>query len=119
MVAKAKIKRFEVEKITETLDFEVGEEVFHAKPKLSGIALLNFVRGISKTKEVQEDGSEAGNSEILDLLLSMLKDALGPKEYRRFEDYTSSDDIYVPIETIMEIVQYLIEEYTQSPTEAS
>ena len=48
MVAKAKVKRFEVEKVDGTLDFELGDETFHAKPKLSGITLINFVRGFRR-----------------------------------------------------------------------
>lgn len=122
MVAKAKIRKFEVKKITETLDFEVGDEVFHAKPELSGIALITFVRSIGEIQDETELAEgESGNSvETLDLLLGLLKNALGPKEYARFEDYMDSDGIIVPIETIMEIVQFLIQEYTGgTPTEAS
>lgn len=118
MVAKAKIKRFEVEKVEGTLDFELGDEVFHAKPKLSGITLINFVRGVQQAKEVAEEEDSAGAA-ILELLIGILEDALGPEEYNRFVNYTSNGEVYVSMETIMEISQYLVGEYTGTPTEAS
>lgn len=118
MVAKAKIKRFEIEKVEGDLPFELGDETFHAKPKLSGITLINFVRGVQEANEASE-GDEAKSTAVLDLLLGLLENALGPKEYARFLEYTEQDGIYVPMETIMEIAQYLVSEYTDSPTEAS
>lgn len=118
MVAKAKIKRFEVEKVEGTLDFELGDETFHCKPRLSGITLINFVRGVQKANEAAEDEDSKGTA-VLDLLLNMLEDALGDTEYKRFTDYTAKEGVYVSMETIMEIAQYLVGEYTQSPSEAS
>lgn len=118
MVAKAKIKKFEVEKVEGTLDFELGDEVFHCRPKLSGITLINFVRGVQKANEASE-GDESKGTAVLELLLELLEDALGAQEYKRFIEYTEQPDIYVSMETIMEISQYLVGEYTQSPTEAS
>lgn len=118
MVAKAKVKKFEVEKVEGTLDFQLGDETFHCRPKLSGIALIEFVRTIQKVREQGEESEESGAA-TMDALLNLLQQAMGPEEYKRFVDYTSSDDIYVSMETIMEIVQYLIGEYTQSPSEAS
>lgn len=119
MVAKAKIKRFEVEKVDGTLDFELGDETFHAKPKLSGITLINFVRGVQEANEVAEGDDESRGTAVLDLLLELLQNALGAKEYKRFTDYIEQDGIYVSMETVMEIAQYLVSEYTGSPTEAS
>lgn len=118
MVTKAKIKKFEVEKVEGTLDFQLGDETFHCKPRLSGITLINFVRGVQKANEDAEQDETKGTA-VLDLLLDLLRDALGAKEYARFIDYTQQEGIYVPMETIMEISQYLVSEYTQSPTEAS
>ena len=118
MVAKAKIKRFEVEKVEGTLDFGLGDEVFHAKPRLSGITLINFVRGVQKAQEASADDDSAGSA-ILELLIGILEDALGDEEYKRFVDFTSNGEVYVSMETIMEISQYLVGEYTQTPTEAS
>lgn len=118
MVAKAKVKKFEVEKVEGTLDFELGDETFHCRPKLSGIALINFVRTIQKVREEGEE-SEASGASTMDALLELLQSAMGPKEYQRFVEYSSSEDVYVSMETIMEIVQYLIGEYTDSPSEAS
>lgn len=118
MVAKAKIKRFEVEKVEGTLPFELGDETFHAKPRLGGITLINFVRGVQEANEAADDEETRGTA-VLDLLLGLLKNALGTKEYDRFRDYTEQEGIYVPMETIMEIAQYLVSEYTESPTEAS
>lgn len=118
MVAKAKIKRFEIEKVEGDLPFELGDEVFHAKPRLSGITLINFVRGVQEANEASEDEDTKGTA-VLDLLLGLLQSALGPKEYDRFRKYTEKDGVYVSMETIMEIAQYLVSEYTESPTEAS
>ena len=118
MVAKAKIKRFEIEKVDGTLDFELGDETFHAKPKLSGITLINFVRGVQEANEATEDDESRGTA-VLDLLLGLLENALGAKEYKRFNEYIEQDGIYVSMETVMEIAQFLVGEYTESPTEAS
>lgn len=118
MVAKAKIKRFEIEEVSGDLPFELGDETFHAKPKLGGITLINFVRGVQEANEAS-DNEESKGTAVLDLLLGLLKSALGPKEYGRFLEYTEKDGVYVSMETIMEIAQYLVSEYTESPTEAS
>ena len=115
-VQKAKIKKFEVEKVEGTLDFELGDETFHCRPSLNGLTLIEFVRGVQRA---QEDSEEGSNIEVLELLLGILKDAMGPTEYSRFTQYLNNPEINVPMETVLGIAQYLIEEYTSSPTEAS
>lgn len=107
-----KIKSFTPTKKKEALEpipFELLGESFEAVPKIPGITLLEFIAS------GEEDSSGSTAKGILDYLrASMKKD-----DYKRFHKLVSDPENEVEIETLSEIVSYLIGEQASRPTEAS
>lgn len=88
--------------------FDIADETFTAKPDIQGIVLMDFL----------EESTSGGVSSIV-AFKSFLKEALEEEEYKRFNTYLRTAPKQIPVETITEIVQFLIEEYTSRPTKAS
>lgn len=110
-MSSRKMKSFTPAKKREALEpvpFELCGEEFEAYPKIAGIKLLEFIAtGV--------DGSNSAAQGILDYLKSSMKDT----EYKRFYDVVSDPENEIEIETLSEIVSYLIEAQSSRPTEAS
>lgn len=107
-----KIKSFSPKKKAVALEpivFEIGEEKFEAYPKISGITLLEFIGS--------GDG-ESGSSTAKGIL-DYLKASMKKPEYARFHAYVSDPENEIEIETLSEIVSFLIEEQSSRPTDAS
>lgn len=93
----------------EPLSFELFEESFDCKPELQGATLLTYSKRFSS-----DDLSEV-NAAFLDFFESALK----RESYERFKALCESEDKIVKIETLGEIAEWLIEEYTDRPTKGS
>lgn len=91
---------------SEPVTFELYGEEFSAYPEVQGVQLLKFSKRFSaKEGEV-----------VSDALLDFFKLVLHPESYTRIEKLWDDKDRIVPIETISDIVTYLIEQYTDRPT---
>jgi hypothetical protein len=90
----------------EPLSFKLYDQEFFCKPSLQGKVLLDLVK-----KSGGEDGAAAAEviSEFFDKVL--LADSLAP-----FNTLLESDKI-VTVETLSEIISWLIEEYTSRPNQ--
>lgn len=88
----------------EPIEFEIDGETFQAKPKVSGITLMELVR----------DAGEGGSASV-GAILRYLRKAMPKAEYERFEEYVEEND--VDIEMINDIISFLIEEQTDRPTQ--
>lgn len=87
----------------EPIEFEIDGETFKAKPKVSGITLMELVR----------DAGEGGSASV-GAILRYLRKAMPKDEYERFEEFVEEND--VDIEMINDIISYLIEVQTDRPT---
>lgn len=105
----ARFKKFEAgKKITdfESLGFELNGHDFECYPAIQGAVFLDFI-SISE----KEDGAAAS------ALYGFLKDSMPKKEYDRLQEVLHDPEVIIEIETIAEIVKYLVEEYASRPTQ--
>lgn len=93
----------------EPLEFDLFEETFSCRPELQGATLLTYSKRFAS-----EDMGEV-NAAFLDFFQSALK----TESYERFKELCDSEDKIVKIETLGEIAEWLIEEYTDRPTKGS
>lgn len=95
----------------EPIEFEVYDEVFQAKPRLQAVQIVNFVKKSSEERPLSETFDE--------VILPFFKAALYQESYDRFEVLINSDDNIVEVEDFVEILQWLISQYTDRPTSGS
>lgn len=93
----------------EPIEFELNDQTFKCRPALQGAVLLEFV-----AKADSDSGSAAASA-----LYDFFKDVMDEEEYTRFRDYLRNPDIIIEMDTIGEIAAWLVEEYTERPTEPS
>lgn len=107
-----KIKSFTPAKKKEALEpigFELLGENFEAYPKIAGVTLLEFIAS---------GDSESGGSTAQGIL-DYLKASMKKEEYKRFHAFVADPENEIEIDTLSEIVSFLIEEQASRPTEAS
>lgn len=106
----ARFKKFSGgRKITdfEPLTFDLNGNEFKAHPAIPGSVLLEFVR---------DAGSENGGDSAK-ALYNFLSSALPDEEYEKLQKVLHDPETIIEIETIGEIVSWLVEEYSSRPTQ--
>lgn len=93
------------------VEFDLLDETFTAVPKIPGITLLEFI--------ASGEGDGEGNGAVAKGILDYLKSSMKKDEYKRFHAFVSDPDNEIEIDTLSEIVGYLIEQQSSRPTEAS
>lgn len=89
------------------LTFSLAGQDFTARPKLPGWLLLKFVARTTSDKR----GADAG------ALFDFFRDVLQPESLERFETLVTGDEYDVEMETLGDISSWLIQEYTERPTQ--
>lgn len=93
------------------VEFEIYDEVFQAKPRLQAIEIVNFLK---------KNNDEASLVESFDdVILPFFKASLYAESFERFENLIRSDDKIMEVEDIVSVLQWLIEQYTNRPTDGS
>lgn len=88
--------------------FVLGETKYRCKGDIQGAVILDFIAAA-------EDGASGAAAKIIPFFESVLPAA----EFTKFSAQLKSEDEIIEIETLSEIVGYLIEEYTERPTQES
>lgn len=96
------------EKTVEPPTFDLNGQEFTGRPRLPGAVVLNFIASAD-----DEGGAVAKQ------LLGFFDAALVPESLDRFKAVINDPDEVVELETLSEIVGWLIEQYTSRPTVAS
>lgn len=118
MPATAKKKRhksFEVRNIedAEPLTFDVGGEEFTCYPEVQGKTILDIMRNAA-------EGDEDTRGVMMAVsVLDFFKKVMPESEYERFEKLMEDPKRIVSMDTLSEIMSWLIEEYTDRPTQPS
>lgn len=81
---------------------------FTARPKLPGMAVLEFA--------ATGAGEDASGS--ITAVFDFYQKALTKSEYDRFKEFVDDPRYDVELETLIEIIGFLVEEYASRPTEA-
>lgn len=106
MAARTTKKSFTAKKKAEPIVFDLFGEDFTAHGSLPGAVLLDYIEAS------EEQNSAAG-------IRSYLQLSMTAEEYERFDAYTRDPENDVDLETLSEIVSFLIEAQTSRPTKAS
>jgi len=92
---------------TEPLTFALYGETFNAVPAIQGKVLM----------EIISDADPNDPSQSAEMVTGFFDKVLLPESLERFNTLTSSQDKIVPVETLAEIVGWLVEEYSGRPEE--
>ena len=93
----------------EKLSFKIYNEDFECVSVLPGKTLLSFAELSSS-----ENGAESAKA-----INVFFKKVLTKESYARFDALTEDPDRLVTVETLAEIVNWIIEAYTDRPTQGS
>lgn len=86
----------------EPLSFSLYGQTFECYKQIHGVTLLRFVKEANS-----DDGSRA-----TDAMLEIFKRVMPSEEYGRFEELCNDPDTVVPVDTLGEIIGFLIEAYS-------
>lgn len=112
---KRRHKSFKVVDIddSEPLTFDLGGEEFTCYPEVQGKTILDIMK-------VAAEGDEDTRGVLMAVsVLDFFEKVMPPEEYERFEKLMEDPKRIVPMDTLSEIMSWLIEEYTDRPTQPS
>lgn len=110
---KNKMTRFKdfgsgaTEKVTEPLTFKLYEEDFHCVPEIQGRVILNLVA----------DGAGGDPAASSRMISNFFEHVLEDESYTRFDALLNDKHKVVSVETLSEIVSWLMEEYGNRPNQ--
>lgn len=93
----------------EPVSFDLYGQTFACYKQIHGVTLLRFVK-----ESASEEGSRATEA-----MLDIFKRVMPSEEYERFEALCDDPDTVVPVETLGEIIGWLMEVYSGNPLEQS
>ena len=91
----------------EPLTFDLYDQQFRCQPALQGRVLIEFI-----AKSASGDPA-AGAQAVLDFFDT----AVIPADRERFKTMLESEEYIVPMDTLTQIMDWMVEEYTGRPTE--
>lgn len=94
---------------TEKLTFKLYGEDFECYPQMQGKTLLSFVK-----KSNSEDVGDS--AEAINLFFEKV---LVPESYERFDALANDPTRIVTVQTLADIVAWIMEEYSDRPTQGS
>lgn len=115
-MAKRSLKKFTPKASNlnqEPIEFEIYDETFEAHPVIQGAVILEFITATASTSE------DKTSSALTAHIIPFFKATLVPESYERFNSLITSHDRIVIVEDLMEILAWLIGEYTARPTSGS
>jgi len=95
---------------TDNVEFQLYGEMFSCRPNVPGKLMLEFA------KRTSDDSNTSENATVL---LDFFSAVLYPESHERFDAMISDPDKAVSLESLMEIVSWLMETYGNRPTELS
>jgi hypothetical protein len=112
---KKRHKSFEVVNLDEAepLTFDLGGEEFNCYPEVQGKTILDVMR-------VASEGDEDTRGALMAVsVLDFFRKVMPPEEYERFDKLMEDPKRIVKMDVLSEIMSWLIEEYTDRPTQPS
>jgi hypothetical protein len=92
---------------SEPLTFKLHDEEFTCRPEIPGKTVLNLV-----AKSSSEDPGETATA-----ITGFFKTVLVAESYERFDILSEDPDRLVSMETLSNIIEWLVEQYTDRPTQ--
>ena len=94
---------------SEPLSFKIHGEEFHCYPNIQGKTLLNMV-----SQSMESDSAMA-----VEVINTFFDKTLKPESKERFDLLVNDPERIVTVETLGEIVTWLVEQYSSRPTQGS
>ena len=91
---------------SEPLSFKLYDEEFHCWPNLQGSVLLELAANTSEN-----------NAATVRTMTDFFEAALKPESLERFNALLKDNEKIVSIETLADITSWLVEEYSERPTQ--
>jgi hypothetical protein len=91
----------------EEISFKIHGETFVCRPALQGKVLLELV---AKSNDTENPGEAA------EIIMKFFKTVLVPESNEAFEALANDPDRIVSVETLGDIVAWLVEQYSERPT---
>ncbi len=109
-------KSFEVKNVddSEPLSFDLGGEEFTCYPEVQGKMILDIIRTAAN-----ENDPDARGMMMAVGVLDFFEKVMDASEFERFTKLMEDPKRIVPMDTLSEIMSWLIEEYTDRPTQPS
>lgn len=109
---KKRHKSFSVIDLDEAdpLTFDLGGETFTCYPEVQGKTILDIMRTAAVSDE------DARGLLMAVSMTDFFEKVMPPEEYERFSQLMEDPKRIVPMDTLSEIMSWLIEEYTERPT---
>ena len=98
----------DIEKV-EPLTFKLYDEEFSCYPEIQGKVVLELA-SLSESEDSSENASA---------ILKFFARVMLPESHTRFEALTADPNRIVSVQLLTEILQWLVEEYTNRPTQGS
>jgi hypothetical protein len=95
------------DKPTEDISFKIHGEEFTCRAAMQGKVLLDLV---AKSADTENPGAAA------EVIGDFFKTVLMPESYERFDKLATDPDKIVDVDTLGEIVGWLVEQYSERPT---
>lgn len=108
MAAKNKDFGSPVPSSDEPITFQLYGETFRCVPAMQGFAMVKFMVDASAEEDVGANASA---------IIDILNYALVASDRERFTAMAESEDRIIPLDTLTEIMDWLVEQYTGRPTQ--
>lgn len=92
--------------LAEPIVFKLHDQEFMCRPDIQGKTLLTLVGDAASNDAARQAG----------MIEKFFKTVLVPTSYENFDELTTSEDNIVTIETLGEIIGWIVEQYTNRPT---
>ena len=97
------------ENISTPLSFKIHGEEFHCYPNIQGKVMLDMV-----SQSMKEDSSMA-----VEVINTFFDNTLQPESKQKFDALVKDPERIVTVDTLGEIVTWLVEQYSSRPTQGS
>ena len=91
------------------MELNIYDQSFKVRGKMSGIRLLHVMSAM--------DGNAESEQSITRVIIQFLSDALLTEDRARGLDYLENSDPPIDLPMLIEIIQWLVEQYTANPTQ--
>lgn len=96
------------------MELNIHDQTFKVRGAMSGIRLLHVM---SAMEGDPGEGENQKSNAITETLLQFISDSFLTEDRARGVDYLENSDPPVELPTLIEIIQWLVEEYTANPTQ--
>lgn len=101
-----------------TIEFDLNAELaIRCIPEIDGLTLLEFAELAGGIGDDADEMSAADAAKGASAIVGILRTAVVPEDWDRFEAAVKQPGAVVDLEGLSEVASWLVEQYTERPTE--